>query len=606
MKKILVSIIAIALVLSLASCEWLFPIGTTTTGSGSTSKSTSSSTSTSTSSTTTTSGKNTPTDEDIIGAVEVLGGNESISLYFEKIESYTYAVYYKLKDADDSDYVKLDDELMIADENAYNCYILGITEGVYKVKIEATSKTNGDVFFITLTNIEVALQDRSGYAHFGANEGVGAYNNDGTLKEGTKIIYVTNENKNTVTCRINGTEYVGLVNILQAQYKSSTPMLIRIIGKITTNQWNYKNVEPRLSDNSNATDDFFENTFSTEYGENLANLIVKMKGNGGGAKTYNYKTTPEGLSDVRLTNSGSSTTSYKGSDFPAFSGKRVYDDDSYYNMLEVKGSKNITIEGVGSDAEIFQFGISFEESSNIEIKNLTFTDYPEDALNFLNGDRANIASHGRYWIHNCTFNRGYNAWDISGERDKYAGDGTVDFNNVSNATLSYNYFNNPKKTMLFGNGDSQACMNMTMHHNYFHKVESRLPLGRNVNIHSYNNYFDQCKNCMDVRKNSYIFSENNYFSSTSKPFILSSSVVKSFGDVFDSSNKGNATVVTDRTKTVSISCKPDGSTNLGNFDTNSAIFYYDSNKKCTDVSFMLAAKDVPAFVKENAGAGNTN
>ena len=244
MKKILISIIAIALVLSLASCEWLFPIGTTTTGSGSTSKSTSSSTSTSTSSTTTTSGKNTPTDEDIIGAVEVLGGNESISLYFEKIESYTYAVYYKLKDADDSDYVKLDDELMIADENAYNCYILGITEGVYKVKIEATSKTNGDVFFITLTNIEVALQDRSGYAHFGANEGVGAYNNDGTLKEGTKIIYVTNENKNTVTCRINGTEYVGLVNILQAQYKSSTPMLIRIIGKITTNQWNYKNVEP--------------------------------------------------------------------------------------------------------------------------------------------------------------------------------------------------------------------------------------------------------------------------------------------------------------------------------------------------------------------------
>lgn len=603
MKKLLVSIVAILLILSLASCEGFFPIASTTTGSGSTSKSTS--TSSTSGSTTEDMGTpdNPPKDDTTIGAVEVVGGEESIRLYFETSEDYTYSVYYKLKLAEDYFYERLDDELMVAGGNSYSYYILGITEGVYKVKIEAVSKKNGDVFWITLTNIEVTPQDRSGYAHFGAEEGVGAYNNDGTLKEGTKVIYVTNENKNTVTCEINGTEYVGLVNILQAQYRSSTPMLIRIIGKITTNQWNYKNVEPRLSDNSNATDDFFENTFSDEYGENLANLIVKMKGNGNGAKTYNYKTTPEGLTDVRLTNSGSKTTSYKGSDFPALKGKSVYDDDSYYNMLEVKGSKNITVEGVGFDAEIFQFGISFEECSSIEIKNLTFTDYPEDALNFLGGDRKNLADYGRYWVHNCTFNRGYNAWDISGERDKYAGDGTVDFNNVSNLTLSYNYFNNPKKTMLFGSGDSEACMNMTMHHNYFYKVESRLPLGRNVNIHSYNNYFEECKNCMDVRKNSYIFSENNYFKSTTKPFILSVSAAKSFGDVFDDSPNNGGTVVTDRAKTVAIICKPDGTNDLGNFDIDPELFYYDSENKCSDVRLMLDANDVPEFVKENAGAG---
>ena len=593
MKRILVSIIAVALLLSLVSCEWLFPVGTTTTGS-STTKPTTSTTSTTTSNS---SGKDDPDIAQFL--TEVKASNEQIVVTIDTQYAEEYEVYYKK--TTDEEYVKLDSNLMLENDGIITAYILGISAGVYTVEVKALG-----LGLNVAENISVSAQDRSGYAHFGATEGVGAYNNDGTLKEGTKIIYVTNENKNTVTFEINGTEYVGLVNILQAQYKSDTPMLIRIIGKITTNQWNYKNVEPRLSNNSNATDDFFENTFSTEYGENLANLIVKLKGNGGGAKTYNYKTTPEGLTDVRLTNSGSSTTSYKGSDFPSLSGKSVYDDDSYYNMLEVKGSKNITIEGVGSDAEIFQFGISFEESSNIEIKNLTFTDYPEDALNFLGGDRVDLAKHGRYWVHNCTFNRGYNAWDISGERDKYAGDGTIDFNNVSNATLSYNYFNNPKKTMLFGSGDSQACMNMTMHHNYFYKVESRLPLGRNVNIHSYNNYFDQCKNAMDVRKNSYIFSENNYFSSTSKPFILSSSVVKSFGDVFDSSNKGNATVVTDRTKTVSISCKPDGSTNLGNFDIDSTLFYYNSASKKSDVSLMLDAKDVPTFVKENAGAGKSN
>ena len=601
MKKILALILIFSFVFSCVACVDI-PNDTSKT-TQKTNPPASSSTSFSTATTDKGDG-DTPSD-DIIGDVEALGLNEEIRVSFETNDSYTYTVYYKLKDADDSEYARLDDELMIADGNTLNCYILGITAGAYTVKIQASGRITEDVLKTTLTDIMVSAQDRSGFAHFGATEGVGAYNNDGTVKEDAVIIYVTNENKNTVTHTINGTEYVGLVNILHKLYQADTPVLVRIIGKITTNQWEYKNVEPRLSDGSNATDDFFENTFSTEYGENLANLIVKIKGSGNGAKTHNYTTTPEGLSDVRLTNGGSSTTTYKGSDFPSLKGKSVFDDDSYYNMIEVKASKNITIEGIGTDAEIFQFGISFEESSNIEIKNLTFTDYPEDALNFLGKDRSDLASYGRYWVHNCTFNRGYNAWDVSGERDKYAGDGSIDFNNVSNLTLAYNVFNNSKKSMLFGSGDSQACMNMTMHHNHFYKVESRLPLGRNVNIHSYNNYFDECGNCSDLRKNSYLFSESNYFNSTSKPFILSSSNVKSYGDKFASSSSNGANIVTDRTKTLSATCKPDNSTNVANFDTNSSIFYYDSVNKRSDVTILLSADEVSEFVKTHAGAGKS-
>ena len=602
MKKVILLTLVLSMILSLAAC--FDPTVTTS----STTKDTTTqkpimttiipnpnTTTSPTSITTSNSGGN--PDPDIAQFVkEVKASNEQIVVTIDTKYVGEYEVYYK-KTTDD-EYTKLDDNLMLENDGIINAYILGISAGIYEVEVKAIGLGSN-----VAKDISVSAQDRSGYAHFNATEGVGAYNNDGTVKEGTKIIYVTNENKNTVTCTINGTEYVGLVNILQAQYKSDTPMLVRIIGKITTNQWNYKNVEPRLADNSNATSDFFENTFSNEYGENLANLIVKINNKGSEPATYNYKTTPEGLTDVRVTGTSSSTTNYKGTDFPTFSGKSVYDDDSYYNMLEVKGSKNITIEGIGTDAEIFQFGISFEESSNIEIKNLTFTDYPEDALNFLGGDRSDLAKHGRYWVHNCTFNRGYNAWDISGERDKYAGDGSIDFNNVSNLTLAYNYFNNPKKTMLFGSSDSQACMNMTMHHNYFYKVESRIPLGRNVNIHSYNNYFDQCKNVSDLRKNSYLFSENNHFYYTSKPFINSSSYIKSFGDKFESSSNGDATIVVDRTKTLSGTCKPDGSKNIMNFDTNSELFYYDSVNKKSDVSIMLDADDVYSFVLKHAGAG---
>ena len=545
----------------------------------------------------TTGGEADNNDDSILASV--LGLNEEIKVSIAPKSGYTYKVYYK--NSNDNTYNELDENLMITEDELLNCYILGIESGNYEIKIEAEGKNSS--FIKQFSDINVLKQDRSGYAHFGYTGGVGAYNDDGTVKEGTNIIYVTNENKNTVKLTINGTEYVGLVKILQAQYKSNVPLLIRVIGSIKTNQWNYKNVEPRLADNSNLRDDFFENTFSTEYGENLANLIVKYNDQYG-KLTYKYNTTASGLGNVSTSKRGApSTTTYKGSDFPALEGETVYDDDCYFNMLEVSAASNITIEGVGSGAEFFQFGIGFERCNSIEIKNIAFTNYPEDALNFIGRDRAELANYSNYWVHNCTFNRGYNAWDLSGERDKYAGDGSIDFNNVSNTTLSYNLYNNCKKSMLFGNSDSQACMNFTMHHNYFYKVESRLPLGRNVNIHSYNNYFDQCKNCSDIRKNSYLFSENNYFNSTSKPFILSSSAVKSFGDIFVSSSNSGATKVTDRTKTVSNSCKPDGSIDYSKFDTNPSLFYYDSTKKQTIVSLMLDAEDVPKFVKEHAGAG---
>ena len=583
MKKILISIVAIALVLSLASCEFLFSGETGTTAA------------------TTNKPDNVPPElPKYIKSID--GLNEQIIVTIDSSYGYEYEIYYKSSLAED--YSKLDTELMIQGDGVINCYILGISAGTYTVKVVALNVGN-----TIIEDITVSAQDRSGYAHFGATEGVGAYNNDGTVKEGTKIIYVTNETKNTVTMEMNGKTYTGLVNILQAQYNSSTPMLVRIIGKITTNQWNYKNVEPRLIDGSNAIDDFFVNTFSTEYGENLANLRVTIKGD----RSYIYKTTPEGLTDVRYGNNNPGSVDYKGSDYPSLKGMKVYDDDSYYNMLEVSAVKNLTIEGIGTDAEIFQFGITFEKSNSIEIKNLTFTGYPEDALGFRGNDedgdggkseREYLANYGRYWIHNCTFNRGYNAWDISGERDKYAGDGTIDFNNISNVTLAYNKYDDCKKTMLFGSNDSQACMNMTMHHNYFYRVDSRLPLGRHSNIHAYNNYYEASGNCADLRAGSYLFSEANYFKSTSKPFIIDSSYVKSYGDVFEGGGNPNATIVTDRTKKMnSGTCKPDKVNNLMNFDTNSTLFYYDSTNKCSDVSILLKAEDVPEFVIKHAGAG---
>lgn len=100
-----------------------------------------------------------PQNDDIIGSVDVYGGNKSISLSFATRDDYTYIVYYKLKNAHDIDYVELENEFMIADGNTFNCYISGIPAGTYNVKIVATSTIKDESFWITLTNVEVLPQE---------------------------------------------------------------------------------------------------------------------------------------------------------------------------------------------------------------------------------------------------------------------------------------------------------------------------------------------------------------------------------------------------------------------------------------------------------------
>ena len=230
----------------------------------------------------------------------------------------------------------------------------------------------------------------------------------------------------------------------------------------------------------------FENTFSNEFGENVENLELKCIDKRLGL-VYKYKTTKNGI--VRLSDSTTSkaTTTYTSNKYPELKGKEVYHDDSAFNYVSINGAKNLTIEGVTPDAEIFQWGFSFNNSSSIEICNLTFTDYCEDAVGFSSSDK-NVDTYGRIWVHNNVFNRGKNNWDLTGEQDKYAGDGALDLNNVSNATISYNEFNNCKKTGLVSSSDENMCKNITFHHNYYKDIEARLPLARGANIHIYNNY----------------------------------------------------------------------------------------------------------------------
>ena len=82
----------------------------------------------------------------------------------------------------------------------------------------------------------VKSYNREGFAHF-KYAGVGAYNNDGTLKAGAKVLYITAKTAKTVSTTVNTGKQetiTGLQSIIDAysKGKDTTPIAFRIIGKV--------------------------------------------------------------------------------------------------------------------------------------------------------------------------------------------------------------------------------------------------------------------------------------------------------------------------------------------------------------------------------------
>lgn len=134
--------------------------------------------------------------------------------YYEKSEAANLAVSYSKKTL----------------SNVVRADALGLTAGKHTIAVSVDGgKTESTAVMTVLDN------DRSGFA-FTDGAVPGAYNLDGTLKDGAIVIYLTEENKKTVTATIGGKEYTGIADITQAiktKNIGTTPVDIRIIGKLT-------------------------------------------------------------------------------------------------------------------------------------------------------------------------------------------------------------------------------------------------------------------------------------------------------------------------------------------------------------------------------------
>ena len=111
-------------------------------------------------------------------------------------------------------------------------------EGTYSVKVVPVNAEGKEIAGAnTASNLVVKSYNREGFAHF-KYAGVGAYNNDGTLKAGAKVLYITAKTAKTVSTTVNTGKLetiTGLQSIIDAYQKGedTTPIVFRIIGKVS-------------------------------------------------------------------------------------------------------------------------------------------------------------------------------------------------------------------------------------------------------------------------------------------------------------------------------------------------------------------------------------
>lgn len=381
--------------------------------------------------------------------------------------------------------------------------IPGVRAGDYTLNVVAGGTTY-------TANVTVTAHDRSGYAHWNYTEGVGAYRDDGILKDEAIVIYVTEENKNTVELDApDGTHVEGIGNILNTvgQESSERPGFCKRTssgktywGAPNTNQ----NVLQKLADRD-------------------IPLVVRIIGN------VSNNTNGENPGKTAI----DGVTAYNTWDY----GGSVGDGGG---MVRMKDCKNITIEGIGPDACMDGWGMHFMASSstptygkNFEVRNITFRNVPEDCVGMegiQSGDKITAPIlHG--WVHNCSFY----APKISkpAESDKDGGDGACDFKRGEFFTMDYCYYEGYHKTNLVGSSDKSLQYNITWHHNRYVNCESRGPLGRQANMHIYNCIYEgQTSYAMNPRANCYIVSEYNAFIGCKNAMTITSGAIKSYNDVF--------------------------------------------------------------------------
>ena len=165
---------------------------------------------------------------------ESIGWLESAYIKWQPAaEAQSYNVYYSGNGLTDR---KIDTQHIRSYGTYFRADIPGLKAGTYTLKVapvvagvEGAASTSGE--------ITVLAHDRTGFS-FANGRIPGAYKADGTPKDNAVILYITENNKNTVSMTVTGANAnpcVGLQAILDGFKKGNDtrPLIVRIIGQIT-------------------------------------------------------------------------------------------------------------------------------------------------------------------------------------------------------------------------------------------------------------------------------------------------------------------------------------------------------------------------------------
>lgn len=178
--------------------------------------------------------------EGAVQMTEARGWLESAYIKFNLMEgAKSYHVYVKGGQYDD--YTQIDGQLVRNYGSYGRADVVGLKAGTYSMKVVAVDD-NGQEMAGTAsqaTGMTVRNYPREGFAFMGGYA-PGAYNSDGTLKNGAKVFYVTKNTAKTiktsvVTSSKGSTACTGLQAIITAYEKGydKTPIAFRFVGLVT-------------------------------------------------------------------------------------------------------------------------------------------------------------------------------------------------------------------------------------------------------------------------------------------------------------------------------------------------------------------------------------
>lgn len=476
-----------------------------------------------------------------------------------------YNVY--VSPAGQNTWTQLDNELVRNYGSYGRADALGLKAGNYQLKVVPVDSKGVELTneASTTQNLDVRAHNRQGFAHMnrptsGWTEGVGAYKNDGTLKDDAVVLYVTSQNAKNITVnwpRYEGREpvtWTGLNNVIDGFRKCidgggmKKPLCIRVVGTVKK--------------------DDCDKMASSQ------GLHIKSQAQ----------------------------------------------NDEHIEMP-------LTLEGVGNDATLYNFGMQISNAVGVEVRNLGILLCLDDGIE-ISRYNTNI------WIHNMDLFYGQ-----GGSGDKVKGDGAIDTKDSRYCTISANHYFDCGKCCLVDASDTRSTFyanNLTYCGNWFDHADQRLPrLRHGEAFHVYNNYYDgNGLYGVGLASASSAFVENNWFRNCRYPIVSSvqgsdlwhiadlkakgtkskgvmtgeeGGVCKAYNNHIEGAtsyyNQNTATSeygldayeVSSREEKVpsSIVAKNGGST-YSNFDTTDGEFY-----ACTP----LATEDVPAAVTGKYGAG---